>query len=265
MRARARCAKLVESSLEDGFLPDSGALASFLINAIYLFGDEAIAVHGSAPEGLAAELNRLGHRVSPVPPGREPRLGTVFARAKDGWLAAPRKAGGFDRAVMLNRALGRGEDAEILERLRDLRRSVRPGGLVCFHVFDRDRAWSLTGGRAAGSGNARVTIGFDPATGRITARAAEAAGMEAPGPGTAGAAGIGNRLYGRGVGDCGRLAVKAWNRPEIEALLRGAGLKLERLYGDWEGNAPEAAATGRLIVVATKPRRARKSRIAQAA
>jgi hypothetical protein len=238
MHARAVRANIAETCLEGAFLPDGVTASSFLINALYLFGGESIAVLDGAPEGLAAELTRLGHRVSPVPSGRGFRPGAPMGLGKDGWSPASRKTGGFDRAAMLGRTLGRGEDAEILERLRALGRSVRPGGLVCFHVFDRDRAWGLTGERG-GFGNTQVTVGFDPATGRITARA----GGE-----------------GRDAGCGGRSDVKAWNRAEIETLLRAAGLRLERVYGDWDGSAPDAAATGRLIVVAAKPRRARKAR-----
>ena len=103
-------------------------------------------------------------------------------------------------------------------------------------------------------GNARVTFGFEPGTGRITARLAEATLKESAVPDAPESFGQDGLASTCG----GRLAVKAWNRPEIEALLRLAGLKLERLYGDWDGRAPETSGTGRLIVVASKPRRALK-------
>jgi hypothetical protein len=229
--------RIVESCLENGFLPGKSALASFLVNALYLFGDNAIVAFGGAPDGVTAELTRMGHKVDADPSPRGARTGGAgFSR---------RREGRFDRAVLLAQAFGRGSDGDILDQLRALRRAVRPGGLVCFHVFDRDWALSLAGRRilSAEGRTARVEIGFDPADGRISARLAESAG-----PGCGGSA-----------------AVKAWNRHELEALLRGAGLRLERVYGDWEGRGPEAAATapgavtGRLIVVAAKPRRARKA------
>ena len=132
MHARARRAKLVESCLEGGFLPKSGELASFLINALYLFGDNAIAAHGGAPDGVATALTRLGHTGFARSFRTRIESRAAIDRQKEGWTPGRPKNGGFDRAVMLNRALGRGEDAEILEVLRGLRGSVRSGGLICF-------------------------------------------------------------------------------------------------------------------------------------
>lgn len=225
--ARDSVNRMAATALEGDFLPETGAFISFLINALYLFGDNAIVAFGGLPEKAAAGLAGLGHRVEAAPSRRGP--------------GAP---GRFDRAVSLARTFGRGDDAEILARLREMRRAVRPGGLVSFHTIDRDHAWAMAGMRhvSAEEGPARVEVRFDPVAGRLSARPAGASGADAGWTGTGSA-----------------LAVRAWNRAEIETLLRVAGLRLERIYGDWEGRSPEASASGRLIVVASKPRRTRRN------
>jgi hypothetical protein len=247
-KEHARSAGMAEQCLEGSFLPDRDTLVSFLVNALYLFGDQGIAAYGGLPEGVEAELSRLGHKVAHgryLRAGRDGRDVGVRQRDVDslprsvdkhphraGTLPQGLREGARDRALFLAQAFGRGGDAEIMETLRAMRRTVRPGGLVCFHVFDRDRAWSRVGERSVGTdgGQAEMRLGFEPETGRITARVAQATA-----------------------------AVKAWNLGEIRILLRSAGLQLERAYGDWDGGSPEAAgaATGRLILVAARPRVAR--------
>ena len=157
--------------------------------------------------------------------------------------------GRHDRAMILARAFGctedGGDDADFTERLRAVRRDLRPGGLVCFYIFDRDRAWNLAGDRTVerDGGKARMRLGFDPRTGLLSTRNSDEPQLGVP------ALPAGGRSA----------AVKAWNLAEIRALLRAAGLELERAYGDWDGRSPEAAGaeTGRLIIVAAKPRRMR--------
>jgi hypothetical protein len=265
-------AEMARSCLEAGFLPDPDTVVSFLVNALYLFGDQEIAVYGAPgepgepPEGVTAGLTRLGHTVATgriqgaqrihgmqgmhrmQKDGRGIRAGIpVSGRSGGGGLPRQVREGGSDRAVFLNGALGRGDDARILETLKAMRRTVRPGGLLCFHVFDRDRAWGLAGEREAGP--ARIRVGFAPETGRLSARVVGILG--APG---------GNPETEAGGSASGYASIKTWNLGEIAALLRGAGLILERAYGDWNGGSPEAggAETGRLIVVAARPRSARR-------
>lgn len=248
-KEHARSTGMAEQCLEGSFLPGRDTLVSFLVNALYLFGDQGIAAYGGLPDGVEAELARLGHKVAHgryLRAGRETRDAGMPHRA--GTLPQGLREGARDRALFLAQSFGRGGDAEIMETLRAMRRTVRPGGLVCFHVFDRDRAWSLVGEKSVRMGDAEVEVrlGFEPETGRITARVAQA---KHPVPGSLGYA----------PGNLGSAAVKAWNLGEIRILLRAAGLHLERAYGDWEGGSPESsgAATGRLILVAARPRVAR--------
>lgn len=240
---------MAEQCLEGSFLPDRDTLVSFLVNALYLFGDQGIAAYGGLPEGVEAELSRLGHKVAhgrTLRAGRETRVAGLPRRA--GTLPQGLREGARDRALFLAQAFGRGGDAEIMETLRAMRRTVRPGGLVCFHVFDRDRAWSRVGEKSAGTegGQIKVRLGFEPDTGRITARVAQSKGAVPGSPECV-------------PGKLGHASVKAWNLGEIRTLLRSAGLQLERAYGDWDGGSPETsgAATGRLILVAARPRVAR--------
>ncbi|MEO7424282.1 MAG: hypothetical protein ABI036_03785 [Fibrobacteria bacterium] len=228
---RPECAAAAHASPwpENGFLPDAAVLASFLVNALYLFGDNTLIAHGGVPVGVADELTRLGHSLSisaPEAPGRQRGSRTNATGRNRGQEGRRGREGRHDRALLLSQALGVGSDGDILERLRALGRAIRPGGLVCFHIFDRDLAWILAGAR------------FNPATGRV-APPFIPIGRSVPFP-------------GRSV----PVDEKTWNRSEIEALLRGVGLRLERVYGGWEGAGSEAAVTGRLIVVAAKPRRA---------
>ncbi len=221
----------VADFLAQAFLPEDATMASFLVNALYLFGDNTLIAYGGAPPGVTAELTRLGHKVA----------GAGLARER-----SPVREGRYDRALLLTQALGRGSDAEILRRLRALRSAVRPGGLVCFHIFDRDRAWFLDGERSISARGRNVVfrLRFDPASGRISAQPSHN-GREADNP---------------GAGSCvAKMTVKTWNRSELEALLRPVGLRLERVYADWSGAGPDAGESGRLIVVAAKPRRARKA------
>jgi len=225
-----------ERTLEKPFAPEPGILASFLINALYLVGNHRILAEGGLDPEVTGVLTRIGHRVDA------------------GGSVPPRSAAGgkHDRAVAAVRALGYGSDAETLDWLRNMRKTLAPGGLLAFHVFDRDRAWNLVGeGLPAGDDGHRTHAGmgirartaFDPATGRVSVRLTRL-------PGAAGS-----------LPACGlESSVRAYNLLEVRGLLASAGFGLERAYGDWDGSGPEegGARTGRLIVVASKRRVGRR-------
>jgi SAM-dependent methyltransferase len=215
---------------------DLPTLVSFLVNALYLFGGQTVAAPG-APAALAAELARLGHRVAGAPAEGESRTdrsseaAPAAARKKAARRASP---GRLDR-IFLAGTLGREPDP--VGRLRALRSALRPGGLLCFHVLDRDRAWERTGLRPLEGAGRKARVDFDPASGRLVARVPPEAAEKAAPP----------------------ASVQTWNLGEAKGLLKAAGLELERAYGDWDGAGPGGSA-GRLIVVAARPRGRRKAR-----
>jgi len=213
-----------QAALDPEFPGDMPTLVSFLVNALYLFGGQSIAAPG-APAGVTAELTRLGHRVARILPESENRPGRGSGRTVSG----RREAGRLDR-IFLARALG--FEADPADRLRALRRALRPGGLLCFHLLDRDRAWERTGIRSIRAGGAPLAanVDFDPVNGRLVARVpGETVGMK----GSA-------------------VSAQTWNLAEVKGLLQAAGLELERAYGDWDGGGP-GRPSGSLIVVAAKP------------
>lgn len=230
--------RAAETALDGGLPGDGDTLISFLINGLYLFGGQTVAA-GGAPAEVTAELTRLGHRVRAFAPGE----GVRGAGSAQGKRSSPRdRDAGVDR-IFLGGTFGRGADH--LERLRGLRKALRPGGLLAFHAIDRDRAWERTGERSvAGEGfDARVRVTFEPVDGRLTARVIEGA---APG-------GAGTEPSWSPLPSGPATGIQTWNLGELRALVQAAGLEWERAYGGWDGGAP--GETGRLIVVAARPRR----------
>src|SRR4051812_4661425 len=93
---------------------DTRTLASFLVNALYLFGGQTVAAPGIRA-GVTAELTRLGHRLAGFPEGE----------AGTGMGSGQRASARLDR-VFLPENLGSADDPA--GRLRALRRALRPGG-----------------------------------------------------------------------------------------------------------------------------------------
>ena len=118
-KEHAHSAGMAEQCLEGSFLPDRDTLVSFLVNALYLFGDQGIAAYGGLPEGVEAELSRLGHKVAHgryLRAGRESRNAGMPHRA--GTLPQGLREGARDRALFRDQSFGRGGDADMMETVR---------------------------------------------------------------------------------------------------------------------------------------------------
>ena len=55
--------RAARAGLETDHPADTATLTSFLVNALYLFGGQTLAIADDVPEEVTAELTRLGHRV----------------------------------------------------------------------------------------------------------------------------------------------------------------------------------------------------------
>lgn len=273
--------------LDQAFIADAGEVASFLVNAMYLFGDQRVQALGGFPAKVTAELLRMGHAVEPsrgapvakmaggglsagrVPAGRVPGDWPSRRNSSGGYARGCRARGGETRMVQLERAIGFADQETDLDWLRSMRRDLAPGGLLCFHAWDRDRAWGRSGSDTARLGEREYAIErrFDPRDGRVRVSLRGSDGDRPFGAGSAkgwsdrvGEAGLSPAMPGEKP--LGTASVRAYNLAEIEAMLQTSGLRLERAYGDWTGGNPEesGARTGRLIIVASKPRGGRKYR-----
>lgn len=239
-----------EARLERSFRPPLGELVSFLVNGLCLIGRHRILEWDARDARVAAALEALGHDVTALEPGPV-RIGSALADAPP--------AGGYDRAMLVSRAFGYLGDEGDRSWLQAARRALRPGGLLLFHVLDRDRAWSLVRDFLAGAreipggpeGGAGAEISFDPRSGRVTAR------IRSGDPSRTGSRPPGSYPAGSRPLAGGRASVRAFHLGEIGGLLEEAGFRLERACGDWQGGALEEAGerTGRILVVASKTRR----------
>lgn len=202
---------------------ESNVQVSFLINALYLFGNHRILVAGEHDANLADSLKRIGHQVDDVE-SNQPQ-------------SAPSNR--YDRAVSFKKTFGYGPEAEELAGLRAMHKSLTPGGLLTFRIFDRDQVLSLAHGNSDPEQELMGPWDFDPATGKLSGRAK-----------------VTEQENQFGLGK--KISVRTYHFQEIVELLNSTGFALERAYTDWNGRTPNSlgASTGRLIVVATRIKRA---------
>ena len=195
--------------------------------------------------GFGRHTNRLatlGHRMTGVDlmPGfleiarQDAKRRSVQVNYQPGDMRQIQYQAEFDRVLLAFTAFGYFEDEENLLVLQNVRRALKPGGLVIFDTQNRDTF--LKGFVPCfvneKEGNLMIDrITFDTQTGRLYNR----------------------RIVIRdGVRRDKPFFVRMYNPTEIRAVVAEAGLEITKLLGDWEGN-PVSAESRRMIVIARKP------------
>lgn len=195
--------------------------------------------------GFGRHTNRLaalGHRMTGVDlmPGfleiarQDAQRRSVQVNYQPGDMRQIQYQAEFDRVLLAFTAFGYFEDEENLLVLQNVRRALKPGGLVIFDTQNRDTF--LKGFVPCfvneKEGNLMIDrITFDTQTGRLYNR----------------------RIVIRdGVRRDKPFFVRMYNPTEIRAVVAEAGLEITKLLGDWEGN-PVSAESRRMIVIARKP------------
>ncbi len=140
----------------------------------------------------------------------------------------------FDRVMLLFTAFGYFSDAENLQVLVNIRKALKPGGLLIFDMPNRDAM--LKDMRPSfvveKDGNLMVDrLSFDGLTGRW----------------------INRRIVIRdGIRKDKPFFVRLYNPSELKLLLTQAGLELSHLYSGWEAKE-YSSDSHRLVVIAQKP------------
>ena len=195
--------------------------------------------------GFGRHTNRLaalGHRMTGVDlmPGfleiarQDAQRRSVQVNYQPGDMRQIQYQAEFDRVLLAFTAFGYFEDEENLLVLQNVRRALKPGGLVIFDTQNRDTF--LKGFVPCfvneKEGNLMIDrITFDTQTGRLYNR----------------------RIVIRdGVRRDKPFFVRMYNPTEIRAVVAEAGLEITKLLGDWEGNLVSAESR-RMIVIARKP------------
>jgi SAM-dependent methyltransferase len=139
----------------------------------------------------------------------------------------------YDRVIHLFSSFGYFSDEENEQVLRNIAGSLKPGGLFCFDILNRDTFLKDVPQCGVRENNGDLLIDrnrFDPLTGRLyNARIIIRNGKRRDLP----------------------FFLRLYNPTEIVALLERTGFVLEKIYGDWNGKPFEGGAK-RMILIAGK-------------
>lgn len=140
---------------------------------------------------------------------------------------------GYDRAVMLFDVLGFMPDGDSVEMLRRAARALRPGGMLCVDVRNRDwiaRALPPTTVLQRGDAYMIDRHQFDSATGRV----------------------VDHRVVVRGgVAKELPFSIRVFTLAELAMMLAAAGLALREAWGGWKGE-PVSLGRNRLVAFAAR-------------
>ncbi|MFA5795490.1 MAG: methyltransferase domain-containing protein [Candidatus Brocadiia bacterium] len=139
----------------------------------------------------------------------------------------------FDRVLVLFTAFGYFDDETNFKVLRNIARALKPGGRFVFDTINRDcllKNFRSCNVEQKGDDLMIGRVSFDSITGRL----------------------YNKRIIIRdGKRKDAPFFVRLYTVPEIKELLAKVGLKLDKLYGNWQ-SAPLTMDTFRMIVIARK-------------
>ena len=141
----------------------------------------------------------------------------------------------FDCALLLFTAFGYFEDAENFKVLKNIARSLKPGGLFCFDSFNHSSEFikKLPWERVTEKGRDLMIdrASYDPPTQRIYNR---------------------RIVIRRGKRKDKPFFVRVYKAAEIKQLPAKAGMRFLKIFGDWDGRK-FTRKSQRIIVIAQKP------------
>lgn len=165
---------------------------------------------------------------------REAARAEVSVELRVGDMRAMADDARYDRAVMLFDAFGFMPDGDSVEILRRVARALRPGGMLCIDVRNRDwiaRALPPTTVLQRGDAYMIDRHSFDSATGRV----------------------VDHRVVVRGgVTRALPFSIRVFTLAELAMMLGAAGLEVTEAWGSWRGE-PVSLARNRLVVFARRP------------
>ena len=139
----------------------------------------------------------------------------------------------FDRGLLLFSSFGYFEDAENFQVLENMARVIKPGGLFCIDVLNRDALLKhFLPFLVVEKGNDFMIDRniFDSATGRLyTRRVIIRDGKRKDKP----------------------FSIRLYNPTEMRDLLNRAGFRISKIYGDWDAK-PLTHDTPRMILIAQR-------------